>query len=143
MSQTGQIIAWFAFFGLVLVARLLLTRPARRILGPHVRRLADWALEHLNRPEELDPEDEELMIIRRRQRLEAHIERLRRILATDQTMSATRQAGNRLAYAWLQRELERTPLLVPTMVPTRSVSLVDYDSRRGSSVEILEVGGWR
>ncbi|HZA03683.1 MAG TPA: hypothetical protein VE617_03915 [Propionibacteriaceae bacterium] len=143
MSQTGQIIAWFAFFGLVLVARLLLTRPARRVLGPHVRRLADWALEHLNRPEELDPEDEELMIIRRRQRLEAHIERLRRILATDQTMSATRQAGNRLAYAWLQRELERTPLLVPTMVPTRSVSLVDYDSRRGSSVEILEVGGWR
>jgi hypothetical protein len=143
MSQTGQIIAWFAFFGLVLVARLLLTRPAMRILGPHVRRLADWGLEHLNRPEELDPEVEELMIIQRRQRLEAHIERLRRILATDQTMSATRQAGNRLAYAWLLRELERTPLLVPTMVPTRSVTLIDYDSRRGSSVEILEVGGWR
>ena len=143
MSQSGQIIAWFAFFGLVLVARLLLTRPAQRVLGPYLRRLADWGLEHLNRPEELDPEVEELMIVRRRQQLEGHIDRLRRILATDGTMSATRQAGNRLAYAWLQRELERTPLLMPTMVPTRSVNLVNYDSRRGSSVEILEVGGWR
>ena len=143
MSQTGQIIGWFAFFGLVLVARLLITRPVLRLLGPHLRRLADWALEHLNRPEEIDPEDEELIVIRRRQQLEVHIERLRRILATDGTMSATRQAGNRLAYAWLLRELERTPLLVPTMVPTRSVNLVSYDARRSSSVEILEVGGWR
>ena len=143
MSQTGQVIAWFTFFGLVLLARLLITHPAQRLLGPHVRRLADWAWEQLNRPEEVDPEIEELMIIRRRQQLESHIERLRRILATDATMSATRQAGNRLAYAWLQRELERTPLLVPIVVPTRSVNLINYDSRRGSSVEILEVGGWR
>jgi hypothetical protein len=143
MSQNGQVIAWFVFFMLVLVARLLTTRLALRLLGPHFRRLADRAWEHLNRPEELDPEVEELMIIRRRQQLEGHIERLRRILATDSTMSATRQSGNRLAYAWLLRELERTPLLVPTMVPTRTVNVVDYDARRGSSVEILEVGGWR
>jgi hypothetical protein len=143
MNQTGQVIAWSTFFGLVLVARLLTTRPALRILGPYFRRSADWALEHLNRPEELDPEIEELVIIRRRQQLEVHIERLRRILAADSTMSATRQAGNRLAYAWLLRELDRTPLLVPTMVPTRTVRVVDYDARRGSSVEILEVGGWR
>ena len=143
MSQTGQIIGWFAFFGLVLVARLLITRPALRLLGPHLRRLADWAVERLNRPEELDPEIEELMIVRRRQQLEGHLDRLRRILATDSTMSATRQSGNRLAYAWLLRELERTPLLMPTLVPTRTVNVVDYDTRRGSSVEILEVGGWR
>jgi hypothetical protein len=143
MDQTGQVIGWFTFFGLVLVARLLTTRPALRILGPHLRRLAEWGVEQLNRPEELDPEVEELMVVRRRQQLEGHIDRLRRILATDSTMSATRQAGNRLAYAWLLRELERTPLLVPTMVPTRTVNVVDYDVRRGSSVEILEVGGWR
>ena len=143
MSQDAQVVAWLSFFGLVLVARLLLTHPAQRILGPYVRRLADWGLEHLNQPEELDPEVEELMIIRRRQQLEVHLERLRRILATDQTMSATRQAGNRLAYAWLLRELERTPLLWPTVVPTRSVNVVSYDARRGSVVEILEVGGWR
>ena len=143
MGQDAQVVGWLTFFSLVLVVRLLTTPPALRILGPYFRRLADWALEHLNRPEELDPEIEELMIIRRRQQLETHIERLRRILATDMRMSATRQAGNRLAYAWLIKELERTPLLVPTMVPTRSVSLINYDARRGSSVEILEVGGWR
>ena len=143
MSQVGQVVAWFTFFGLVLIVRLLTTRPALRLLGPYYRRLADWGLEQLNRPEEIDPEDEELIIIRRRQQLEVHIERLRRILATDGMMSATRQAGNRLAYAWLLRELDRTPLLVPTFVPTRSVNVVDYDARRGSSVEILEVGGWR
>ena len=83
MSQTGQVIAWFAFFGLVVVARLLITRPAQRVLGPHVRRLVDWGWEYLNRPEEVDPEVEELMIIRRRQQLETHIERLRRILRDD------------------------------------------------------------
>ncbi len=143
MTEVGHVVAWFTFFGLVLIARLLITRPARRILDPWARRLAGWASAHLNRPEEVDPEVEELMIIRRRQQLETHIERLRRILATDMRMSATRQAGNRLAYAWLINELERTPLLVPTMVPTRSVSLINYDARRGSSVEILEVGGWR
>jgi len=143
MTDLGQVVGWFTFFGLVLLARVLTTRPARRILGPYVRRLADRVQEHLNRPEELDPEVKELMIIRRRQQLEAHLERLRRILATDGTMSATRQAGNRIAYAWLLGELERTPLLVPTMVPTRPVNVADYDARRGTSVEILEVGGWR
>ena len=143
MSQTGHIIGWFIFFGLVLLARLLTTRPALRLLAPYYRRVADRAWEQLNRPEELDPEVEELIIVRRRQELESHIERLRHILATDWTMSATRQAGNRLAYAWLLRELERTPLLMPTLVPTRTVNVVNYDARRGSSVEILEVGGWR
>ena len=143
MDQTGQVIGWFTFFGLVLVARLLTTRVALRLLGPYFRRLADWGVEQLNRPDELDPEVEELILVRRRQQLEGHIDRLRRILATDSTMSATRQAGNRLAYAWLLRELDRTPLLLPTLIPTRTVNVVDYDVRRGSSVEILEVGGWR
>ena len=143
MSETGHVVAWLTFFGLVLVARLLTTSLALRLLGPYFRRLADWGVEQLNRPEELDPEVEELMIIRRRQQLEGHIERLRRILATDSTMSATRQSGNRLAYAWLLRELERTPLLVPAMVPTRTVTMANDSVRRGSSVEILEVGGWR
>ncbi len=143
MGQTGHVIAWFTFFGLVIVARLLITRPALRLFAPYYRRLADWGWEQLNRPEELDPEVEEMMIVRRRQELESHIERLRRILATDSTMSATRQSGNRLAYAWLLRELERTPLLMPTLMPTRTVNVVNYDARRESSVEILEVGGWR
>lgn len=142
MTEVDQIVAWFGFFGLVIVVRLLVTAPARRLLGPGVRRLAEWSLEQLNRPEEVDPELEELALIRRRQQLEAHVDRLRRLLVTDMTMSATRQIGNRLAYAWLLDELQRTPIILPAMVPTRAVNLIGSDARRGSSVEILEIG-WR
>jgi hypothetical protein len=142
MTEDGQIVGWLVFFGLVVLARLLTTAPARRILGPSVRRLVDRGLEQLNRPEEIDPEAEELGIVRRRQELSAHLDRVRRLLATDMTMSATRQAANRLAYAWLLDELARIPDIYPVMVPSRSESLISYDPRRGSTVEILEVG-WR
>ena len=70
------------------------------------------------------------------------MDRVRRLLATDMTMSATRQVGNRLAYAWLQEELKRTPDLYPAMVPTRSVHLISRNTQHGSTVEILEIG-WR
>jgi hypothetical protein len=142
MTEDGQIVGWLVFVALVILARLLTTAPARRILGPHARRLVDRGLERLNRPEEIDPEAEELRIVRRRQELSAHLDRVRRLLATDMTMSATRQAANRLAYAWLLDELARIPNIYPAMVPSRSVSLISHDPRRGSSVEILEVG-WR
>ena len=142
MTELGQIVAWFTFFGLVVLARLLVTRPARRVLGPWVRRLVDWASDRLNTPEEVDPEAEELRIVRRRQQLSAHIERVRRIVATDEAMSATRQAANRLAYAWLLDELARTPEVYPVLASTHSPSLVSYNPRRGSSVEILDIG-WR
>lgn len=142
MSALDQGVVWFAFVGVVIVARILVTRPLRRLLGPSFRRLATWGIDHLNRPEEIDPEVEEMMLIRRRQQLEGHVERLRRLLATDMGMSATRQIGNRMAYAWLLDELQRTPILLPMMVPTRSVSLTSHDSRRGSTVEILDIG-WR
>jgi hypothetical protein len=142
MSQVAHVVAWFSFFGLVLLLRLLTTRVALRILGPYFRRLADWAVERLNRPEEVDPEVEELHLIRRRQQLEGHIDRLRRILATDEGMSATRQLGNRLAYASLLDELKRTPILLPMPTSTRSIS-THTTGGRTSSVEILEVGGWR
>jgi hypothetical protein len=142
MTEDGQIVGWIVFVALVVLARLLTTAPARRILGPHVRRLVDRGLERLNRPEEVDPEVEELRIVRRRQELSAHLDRVRRLLATDMTMSATRQAANRLAYAWLLDELARIPNIYPAMVSSPSVSLISHDPRRGSSVEILEVG-WR
>lgn len=142
MSEVGHAVAWLVLIGLVVLARLLVTAPARRVLGPHVRRLGERALEHLNRPEEVDPEAEELRIIRRRQQLSAHLDRVRRIVATDSGMSATRQTANRLAYAWLVDELARTPDILPALVPNPSVSLISYNSRRGSTVEILDIG-WR
>ena len=142
MTELGQIAGWFIFFGLVVAARLLITRPAQRLLGPRVRRLADWASDRLNAPEEVDPEAEDLRIVRRRQQLSAHIERVRHIVATDEAMSATRQAGTRLAYAWLLDELARTPEVFPVLASTHTPSLVSYNPRRGSSVEILDIG-WR
>jgi hypothetical protein len=142
MSEVGQAAAWLVFFGLVLVARLLTTRPAVRILSPWVRRLGEWGAAHLSPPDEVDPEVEELAIFRRRQQLEAHRDRVRRLLAIDDTMSRDRQIGNRLAYAWLLKELERTPDLYPVMAPSRPVHLISRDVQRGSTVEVLEIG-WR
>ena len=108
-----QAVAWSVFFCLVVVARLLTTRPAVRVLRPWVRRLARWGSEHLAPPEEIDPEVEELMIIRRRQQLDGHLDRVGRLLATDMAMSRDRQVGNRLAYAWLLDELEAHPRRLP------------------------------
>lgn len=142
MTDNGQVVAWFTFFGLVILARLLTTRPAVRLLGPWVRRLADWGYARMNAPEDVDPETEELAIVRRRQRLEAHLERVRHIMATDEAMPATRQVGNRMAYAWLLDELARTPEVFPVLTSSYSPSLVSYNPRRGSSVEILDIG-WR
>jgi hypothetical protein len=42
----------------------------------------------------------------RREKLIADVQRLRRLVATDMAMSATRQLGNRIAYASLVAELE-------------------------------------
>lgn len=142
MTEVGQVVAWAVFFGLVLLARLLITRPAQRLLAPRVRRLADWAFDRMNAPEELDPEAEEMRIVRRRQQLEAHLERVRQIVATDESMPATRQVGNRMAYAWLVDELARTPVVFPVLASSYAPSPVSYNHRRGSSVEILDVG-WR
>jgi hypothetical protein len=141
MTETVQGVAWLVLFCLVLVARLLTTRPAVRILSPWVRRLVDWGSANLSPREEIDPEIEELAILRRRQQLEANLDRVRRLLATDMGMSRDRQVGNRLAYAWLMDELKRTPDILPA-VPTRSVHLISRDVHRGSTVEILEIG-WR
>jgi hypothetical protein len=47
-----------------------------------------------------------------------------------------------MAYAWLLDELARTPEVFPVLAATRSPSLVSYNTRRGSSVEILDIG-WR
>lgn len=137
-----QAVAWSVFFCLVVIARLLTTRPAVRVLRPWVRRLARWGSEHLAPPEEIDPEVEELMIIRRRQQLDGHLDRVGRLLATDMAMSRDRQVGNRLAYAWLLDELKRTPDVFPAMAPSRPVHLITRDAQRGSTVEVLEIG-WR
>lgn len=144
MTEVGQLVAWSTFVALIVVARLLVSAPALRVLGPRLRRLGEWAVARMDRPEEVDPEVEEMAIYLRRQRLNAHLDRVRRLMLDDEWMSATRQLGNRLAYASLVREIATVPEVYAVPAPVVAAGLSAYAPRRVSSpVEILEVGGWR
>ncbi len=144
MTELGQLIAWAALVGAVFAARLLDTRPGRRFLRARVDRLSDWWVSRQARASDVEPEYDELAVVLRRQQLSAHIQRLRRIVATDEYMSATRQIANRLAYRWLQRELEETPAILPG--PSDDDSFDRWVPRgynpRHREPEVLEIG-WR
>lgn len=136
----------------VFIAAPLLSRPSiRRLLGPPVRRAGAWTWARLNPEPEWDQDAHDLWMAWRRQQLCADVERLRRIVATDMAMSATRQIGNRLAYQQLLDDLEHTPDVYPaalddgTLVgwgPSALTGILGRDSRRVSAVEVLEIG-WR
>jgi hypothetical protein len=140
----GEGIAWSALFGLVLVARLLTTRVALRLLGPRLRRLVDWWMARPRPRSEADVEFDELWAVQRRQQLTDGVVRLRRIIATDESMSATRQIANRIAYRELLRDLENLPDVLPWMpyddALTSRYSSGGYGPRRDRTVEILEIG---
>ena len=152
MAELDQVVAWAAFVGLVLAARLLVTRRALRFLGPRISRLADWWVARQRPVSALDQEVDELSAVLRRQQLIADVERLRRIVATDESMSATRQLGNRLAYQWLLRELERTPDVLLGMSDddtadrwspfVTTIPQSGYAAHRAPTAEVLEIG-WR
>jgi hypothetical protein len=140
----GEGIAWSALFGLVLVARLLTTRVALRLLGPRLRRLVVWWMARPRPRSEADAEFDELWAVQRRQQLTDGVVRLRRIIATDESMSATRQIANRIAYRELLRDLENLPDVLPWM-PYDDALISRYSSggygpRRDRTVEILEIG---
>jgi hypothetical protein len=138
---------------LLVVALLIgfsLTNPSvRHLLGPSMARLGNWALTHLGSEPEWDQEADDLYRVLRRQQLFAHVERIRRILLTDESMSATRQIANRLAYGQLLRDLERSPDPYSAMSGQNSVNgwrsstlPPRADRSRPPTVEILEIG-WR
>ena len=149
MAEFGQLVAFTALVCVVLAARLLDTPPGRRFLRARLSPLADWWAARQAAASDVDQEYDELSVILRRQQLGAHLERLRRILATDESMSATRQIANRLAYRWLQHEFDRTPGILPWMPDddvvrgwspsARAIGLSAYDSGRRES-EVLEIG---
>lgn len=96
---------WLVLAGFFAVP-LLLTQPAvRRACAPWLSRLAEWALAQVEPVAEPDPMAADLFRAIRRERLRADIARLQVLLATDMSMSATRQLGNRLAHEWLLRDL--------------------------------------
>ena len=117
-------------------------------------RLGAWALESLRPVPEFDQDADDLWRVVRRERLRSNLERVQRIVATDWSMSATRQLANRLAYAQLVRELaDLRDIFQPNVdagnswtasalvAPPKSL-LTRRDSQYNPKVEILEIG-WR
>jgi hypothetical protein len=145
----GLLVALSVFVCVILAARLLDTPPGRRFLGARIGRLRNWWAARQAAASEGDQEYDELKVILRRQQLGAHLDRLRRILATDESMSATRQIANRLAYRWLQHEFERTPGILPWMPdddiargwspPATAIGRTTYHSAHREP-EVLEIG---
>lgn len=147
---------WLIATGLFLATSLILRWPlARRALGVRLGRVGVWALDRLQPVPEIDQLAVDLAQVVRREKLSSDMRRLQGIIATDMTMSATRQLGNRLAYDWILRELEgsahlwQPPAPVHTAtwhVPRQAVPTIDPISshpwQRPPNVETLDIG-WR
>lgn len=155
-----QQLGYLLFACLVLiVVPLLATRRAliRRLAGDRLDRLGAWARVQLIPEPEPDPLALDMYRARQREKLYADIARLRRILATDEEMSATRQLGNRIAYDWLLNEFERTRHVVGSVYlydvvddwstavaasPVAATPAMVPGPRSRSTVEVLDIG-WR
>jgi hypothetical protein len=103
-----------------------------------------WELEHA-----------ELWLMARRRQLSEDLRRIEGLLLHDESMSATRQLGNRLARDQLIASLSRIPDILPgrdrsfTYEPVESALAYDVAAPspamavRTTSVEVLDVSGWR
>lgn len=102
--DAGELLAWLVAVLVLVVVPLVAVHPegARRALGPQVER---W-LAQLAPEEPADPLADALRAQIRRESVIVHVQRLRRVLATDENESAVRQIGHRMAYASLLLELE-------------------------------------
>ena len=159
----NQFTFWLIVIGVLIVARLLaLHAGVRAAAGNASRRLGKRLMEEFRQPPEVDPLADDLAKALRREKLRADVRRLERILATDESMSACRQLGNRIAYDGLvqeldksNREISRTPYagydFADSWVDTWNVpepATVSRDfarnvyAQRAPQVEILEIG-WK
>jgi hypothetical protein len=107
--DTAQFSAWLVVALLFVVGGVLLSRVDGRleILAQRWEQFSGW-LEALGRTEEEEDElfvQAEMRRLAREERLYADLGRLQHLLATDTYMSATRQLGNRIAYAQLVVEV--------------------------------------
>jgi hypothetical protein len=143
-----QLAGWLFFVGLCIGLSLLSKPSVRNFLGQAVVRLGSWTLAQLRPNVDPDEEADDLSKVLRRQQLYAKVQRLQRVLATDESMSATRQIANRLAYRQLLHELGTTPAAYDAMpnhaTDTRwnAIPLSTEHSQHRPTVEILEIG-WR
>jgi hypothetical protein len=107
--DTAQFSAWLGVALLLVVGGVLLSRVDGRLemLAQRWEQFSGW-LEALGRTEEEEDElfvQAEMRRLAREERLYADLSRLQHLLATDTYMSATRQLGNRIAYAQLVVEV--------------------------------------
>jgi len=143
--------------GLVIVVRLLAYLPwFRRAMISLGKRLGAWLVERFESPAVVDEVAEEMRAVIRADRLQADLRRVRRLVATDEKMSATRQMANRMAYAMLLEEWEEhcragyptftEASLVRASTPALDDRSWDHSSVRYATrtpqVEVLEIG-WR
>jgi hypothetical protein len=108
VRDLSALVYWLIVVAMLIVVPLGVRSLATRWhCGARIAQLSARAVERLTPAPEKDQLADDLYQVIRRERLRADLARLRRILATDSAMSATRQLGNRLAHDWLLRELER------------------------------------
>jgi hypothetical protein len=145
-----QLGSWLLLNAVVFSVIVLSSTRIRDHLAPAMVRLGSWTFAHLRPVAEVDQEADYLWNVLRRQQLAAHVQRLQRILASDQYMSATRQIANRIAYAQLLSELRSTPDFEGAM-PTHGTPTQWNPSAHPAwterptpapAVEILDIG-WR
>lgn len=150
---------WLIGVGVFVVLCVLIRLAVvRGLVSRWLRHLGERLAEWVNPPPPFDPVADDLAKALRQERLQADVRRLQRILATDEWMSATRQIGNRLAYEWLVRELDKStrglsPLFVsddrygnwdvPGPLEPTTPRAKSHPAQRPPQVEILEIGGWR
>jgi hypothetical protein len=147
-----QLRDWLVLFALILAVPLL----ARPFIRRQLSRLGGVVFDRLSQPAEPDREAEELWSVLRRERLCADLRRVEHLIATDTWMSATRQLGNRLAYAQLLDDLKHTPEVLPALsgfgevdswtafppAVEQAFPSAGYAPRNAPKIEILEIG-WR
>ncbi len=167
----SDLLAWLVVVAALIGVPVLLIRESE---DESEGRFGPWLLAGLERlggrlnPEEApDPLVEAFRAQARREKLVADVQRLRRLVATDMAMSATRQLGNRIAYASLVSELEalrEVPEPFPSAMgglaaaasvpaarwaddlvlsPSSSRLFGRDDGQRAPAVEVLELGSGR
>lgn len=106
--SASELFSWLVVVLALVCFPLLMTdrEGDRRWPGPRVLAALERLAERLHPEPEPDPMVEALRAQLRREKLVADVQRLRRLVAHDTAMSATRQLGNRIAYASLVAELE-------------------------------------
>ena len=114
--DVAGLVIWLVVAVALIAVPLIAANPeeTQRRLGPRVMGLLERAAARLRPEDEPDPLAEALRAQLRREKLVADVQRLRRLVANDMHMSATRQLGNRIAYASLVAELEALREAPPT-----------------------------